>query len=101
MSSVIGIDLGTTYSCVALWENNGVTVLANKMGNRTTPSVVAYTDTDRLIGILFITLGEAARNQAARNPKRTIFDAKRMIGRRLRDVEEYRFEIIHFSLFGL
>ncbi|CAL8125436.1 unnamed protein product [Prunus armeniaca] len=74
----IGIDLGTTYSCVAAWHHDHVEVIVNDQGNRTTPSYVAFTDTDRFIG-------DAAFNQVIKNPTNTIFEAKRLIGRRFSD----------------
>ena len=74
----IGIDLGTTYSCVGIWRDNRCEIISNDQGNRTTPSYVAFTDTERIIG-------DGAKNQASQNPENTVYDAKRLIGRKFSD----------------
>ncbi|CAI7640185.1 unnamed protein product [Penicillium bialowiezense] len=80
MAPAVGIDLGTTYSCVGVFRDDRIEIIANDQGNRTTPSFVGFTDTERLIG-------DAAKNQVAMNPHHTVFDAKRLIGRRFNDAE--------------
>ena len=89
----IGIDLGTTYSCVGWWRDNRCEIIANDQGNRTTPSYVSFTETERLVG-------DGAKNQGSLNPENTIFDAKRLIGRKFddpavqADIDHFPFKVI-------
>lgn len=89
---VIGIDLGTTYSCFGVYQNNGVDIICNELGNRTIPSFVSFTNEERYIG-------ETAKNMAGQNPSNTVYDAKRLIGRKFsdetiqRDIKHYTFNL--------
>ena len=93
----IGIDLGTTYSCVGWWKDNRCEIIANDQGNRTTPSYVAFNDEERLIG-------DSAKNQASMNPENTVYDAKRLIGRKFddislqSDIKSFSYNVVHFCL---
>ncbi|KAI4145999.1 MAG: hypothetical protein LQ340_006078 [Diploschistes diacapsis] len=88
LGDVIGIDLGTTYSCVGVMQNGKVEILVNDQGNRITPSYVAFNDEERLVG-------DAAKNQYSSNPTRTVFDIKRLIGRKWSD-KDVQADVKHF-----
>ena len=89
MSTAIGIDLGTTYSCVGVWQDGRVEIIANSQGNRTTPSYVSFNGNERLIG-------DAAKSSVTSNPYNTVFDAKRLIGQKYND-SKVQSDIKHFS----
>ena len=90
----IGIDLGTTFSCIGLWTDGKVQILQNETGSCVTPSMVSFSGHERLIGM-------GAKNQAVKNPKNTIFDAKRLIGRKVTDKEvESDIELFPFKVKG-
>ena len=93
----IGIDLGTTYSCVGWWKDNRCEIIANDQGNRTTPSYVGFNNTERIVG-------DGAKNQASSNPENTVFDAKRLIGRDFDDktlqgdLKQFPFNVIEKNI---
>lgn len=93
---IFSADIGTTYSCVGIWQNDRVEIIANDQGSRVTPSYVSFSDTERLIG-------DAAKNQAAMNPENTVFDAKRLIGRNYsdpdvqNDMKHWPFKVVQHS----
>jgi len=88
-TTAIGIDLGTTYSCVGVWQNDHVEIIANDQGNRTTPSYVSFTSEERLIG-------DAAKSSVSSNPTNTVFDAKRLIGHKFSD-SNVQTDMKHFT----
>ena len=89
---VVGLDLGTCCSVVSVYRNGRTEVISNEQGNRTTPSVVAFTDTEILVG-------ESAKNQSAMNPKNTIYEVKRLMGRKFSDKEvQSDMKIFHYDV---